>query len=480
MKGHIINLAWRRCVYVLALAALPLISETASQEVAAPLELGTAVVDITPPIGYRMSGYFYERLSTGVSNPLQAKVFVLRQGSQQLAWVFCDLVGIPAAVSSKVRDDAAAATGIPREHILLAATHTHTGPLYFGVLRDYYHHQATQKFGRDRQEPNDYPAELAETLTAAIQAAAKNAVAAELHARVAEQTGLAFNRRYVKRDGSVATNPGKLNPDVIKPAGPVDPEVAMLLFRRGEEAAAGLTVFALHCDTTGGTEFAADFPFFIERNLKRQFGETYISAFAAGACGDVNHIDVSHDRPQKGPEESERIGARLAATVAGAVPKLASIDEVRLAAAARVVSVPLQKFSASEVADARAKLDKVGTRELPMLEQVAAVKTVGVADYGVDALPMEVQAFRLSRSVALVALPGELFVELGLAIKQQSPFATTIVVELANDNPGYIPTRPAFAEGSYEPTNSKIEPGGGELLVNAAVELLEQLRGAVD
>jgi hypothetical protein len=252
--------------------------------------------------------------------------------------------------------------------------------------------------------------------------------------------------------------------------------VGLLQFRRGGKPVAGLTVFALHCDTTGGTEFAADYPFFLERELHKKLTGDYLSAFAAGTCGDVNHLDLSTDRQQKSFQESESIGTRLAATVLKAVVELPSVERPRLAAAMKTVSVPLQRYSKEEIASAREKLPKVGTRDLAILEQVAAVKIVGIGDYGMETWPMDVQAFRLSDSVAVVTLPGELFAELGLAIKQKSPFATTLVIELANDYPGYIPTRRGFAEGGYEPTNSKVAPGGGELLVDAAVELLNSIK----
>ena len=81
----------------------------------------------------------------------------------------------------------------------------------------------------------------------------------------------------------------------------------------------------------------------------------------------------------------------------------------------------------------------------------------------------------MSDDVAVVGLPGEVFVDLGLAIKRASPFATTLVVELCNDTPGYIPTRKAFGEGSYETVNSRVQPGGGEMLVEAASRLLKAL-----
>ncbi|HMO83936.1 MAG TPA: hypothetical protein PKC18_03350, partial [Lacipirellulaceae bacterium] len=202
----------------------------------------------------------------------------------------------------------------------------------------------------------------------------------------------------------------------------------------------------------------------------------YRSLFAIGPCGDVNHFDISQDRRQKGQDEAERIGSTIAATAIAALQSPTPIADPILAACSLTIKVPLQRYTFAEFAEARASLPKVGTREMPMLEQVAAVKKVGIDDYGVVDLPMEVQAFQLSSSVAAVALPGELFAELGLAIKRRSPYATTLVFELCNDYPGYIPTRRAFAEGGYEPANSKLEPGGGERLVDAAVALLKALK----
>ncbi|MBI3469199.1 MAG: hypothetical protein HY000_39855 [Planctomycetes bacterium] len=120
-------------------------------------------------------------------------------------------------------------------------------------------------------------------------------------------------------------------------------------------------------------------------------------------------------------------------------------------------------------------MHKVGSRELPFLKQVEAYKIVSLQMLEGATLPMEVQVFRLSNDVAIVGLPGEIFVELGLAIKQASPFKTTLVIELCNDAPGYVPTRKAFAEGSYETVNSRVQTGGGEMLVEAAGRLLKEL-----
>ena len=89
---------------------------------------------------------------------------------------------------------------------------------------------------------------------------------------------------------------------------------------------------------------------------------------------------------------------------------------------------------------------------------------------------MEVRVIRLSADTAIVTLPHEIFVELGLAIKQASPFRNTLVLSLCNDVDFYIPTRKAFAEGSYEVVNSRVKPGAGEALVAAAVGMLKELK----
>ena len=147
----------------------------------------------------------------------------------------------------------------------------------------------------------------------------------------------------------------------------------------------------------------------------------------------------------------------------------------RLAIKSAVVNAPLQRYSADEIKWARDSIDKVGTRELSFLDQVRAYKLLAIEDRGGDTIPLEVQVIRLDADVAVVGLPGEVFVDIGLAIKERSPFATTLVIELCQDAPGYIPTKKAFDEGSYETVNSRIAPGGGEMILEKAVSLLKAL-----
>ncbi len=437
------------------------------------LRAGIAVVDITPPLGYRMSGYFNERLSTGVSNPLRAKAVVLKQARESAAMVFCDIIGISQDVSSHARRQAAERTGIPAGNILIAATHSHTGPLYFGALRKHFHDTAVAEHGSDPCETGDYPSEFVAKLVEVITQADTAARPVRIEAGVTRQQGLSFNRRFRMKDGTVRFNPGVLNPDIVQAAGPIDPGVGIVFLKETEKASplAAIVNFALHLDTVGGTLYAADYPYYIEQSLREKYGDKFVLLFGTGTCGDINHIDVTKKERLK----TDYIGGTLGDTVSAATRDLKAVSAPALAVRSEVVQVPLQRYGPDDIAWARENIKKVGTPDLPFLDQVKAYKILSLELRGGDTIGLEVQVFRLSRDVAVVGLPGEVFVDLGLAIKQASPFATTLVIELCQDAPGYIPTEKAFAEGSYETVNSRIASGGGEKMTQTAIRLLKEL-----
>ena len=440
----------------------------------AQLTAGLAVTDITPPSGYRMSGYFSERLSTGTSNPLHAKAIVLRQGDTSAALVFCDIIGLSLEVTSRARRQAAERTGILATNILIAATHSHTGPLYFGALRKHFHDTAFAEHGSDPCEKVDYAGQLVEKLAGVIAQADAAAKPVRLAAGSAEQQGLSFNRRFHMKNGTVRFNPGVLNPDIVRTAGPIDPEVGMVFLREADgdnDAIAAMVNFTLHLDTVGGTKYAADYPYYLEQSLREKYGDKFVLLFGTGTCGDINHIDVT----KKERLQTDYIGRTLAETVKAKKESLKTVAEPLLAVRSGIIDAPLQQFGPDDVAWARENIKKVGTGELSFIKQVEAYKILAREMRPGRTIPLEVQVFRLSRDVAVVGLPGEVFVDLGLAIKRASPFATTLVIELCQDAPGYIPTKKAFAEGSYETVNSRIAPGGGELMAEVAIRLLKEL-----
>jgi hypothetical protein len=230
----------------------------------------------------------------------------------------------------------------------------------------------------------------------------------------------------------------------------------------------------LHLDTLGGTLYSADFPRHVQDELRKSCGERFVSLFAAGTCGDINHVDVTK-KASEGRRKTDEIGTMLGQTVSRRLPELKAVQSPSLAARHAVLEAKLQTYSPDEIARAKAAMELVADDSVPFLDRVEAFKITDLALRGGRTMALEVHAFRLSPDVAIVTLPGEVFVELGLAIKRASPFETTLVVELANAAPGYIPTSKAFAEGSYETVNSRVVPGSGEDLVKVAAQLLNEL-----
>ncbi len=429
----------------------------ATRDTTASLQAGIAVIDITPSVG----DVHYRGASTGVLDPLMAKAIVFHQGQEQAALVLCDVIGISFDQSDAVRKLASEKTNIPYENICIAATHTHTG-----------------RFSEKAAN------EMVQKIVQAVVEAQALAEPLELQVAVTEQHGLAFHRRFMMKDGSVRMNPGFLNPDIVRPAGPIDPEVGILLLRspKDHRAIASLTNFAMHLDTVGGSEYSADYPYFLEQSMKKELGEDFVSVFATGTCGNINHFDVSKPRPQKGHQTTTKyLGQTLAQTIVEAMTELKDVLRPSLAVRRTIVQAPLQEYTEEELAWANLPDDqrKPLIQERPFLQRFRASKIRSLAAmrqrWG-NTLPMEVQVFRLSDDVAIVALPGEVFVELGMAIKKASPFATTFVIELANNSPAYIPTREAFLDGDYEAVNSRIKAGGGEMLVDTALRLLRELK----
>lgn len=465
-----------------------------SASAAEPLLVGTAEVDITPPLGFPMAGYYHERLAEGTIDPLKAKAIVFRQGDQRAAMVVCDLTGISRDLCDVVRSRAAEQIGIPVTAIAISATHSHTAPDYTKHLYQYLQGRRVAVGSVPADQP-PYAEKLIGGIVQAIATADAQAGPAKIASGSATQvTPVSFNRRFVMRDGSVQTWRNLADPQVVRPAGPIDPEINFVTLASADGQVHGvLSNFALHLDTVGGMRWSGDYPYFIEQAVRKRLGPDVVSIFGAGCCGDINHSDPSRSERNR----TDFIGNSLGQTLDAALPEAKPLANDRLQVRSAVVNLPLQRPSGEQVERSRQLLQLIRNGgKVEFLDQVIAYKTLMIAQYRADTrtddaesllglglslayadvsdtIPVDVQTICLGDEVAIVFLPGEVFVELGLAIKQASPYRTTLVVELSNCvETIYLPTRAACAGGSYEVTNSTVEPGSGEMLVEAALKLL--------
>jgi hypothetical protein len=451
------------------LALLAILPLAASPLPAQPLEAGAAQVVITPPQGMPMAGYYSPRYSTGVHDDLQASALVLRQGKVTVALVACDVIHMPAQIVAQARRLIRSQSGMAESHVLISATHAHTGPVIPGG-------SARLDFGgKDGEMTRAYAAALPAKIADAVHQAAAALKPAAIRAAAGHEPTLTFNRRFHMTDGAVGWNPGKLNPKIVSPAGPIDPQVGVVSIESSTGAPLSTLVnYALHLDTVGGLDISADYPYTLSKSVAA--ARPGLTIFTLGCAGNLNHIDVKSARPQKGHDEAARIGSTLGAEVIRTLARLEA-PGARLVVASKIVQLRPAAHDPSEIEWARKTSATFGLpKPAPFLELVKAFRILDVEALAGKPLEAEVQVIGLNQDTALVALPGEIFTELGLAIKKDSPFKHTFVVELANGSLGYVPDRKAFGEGNYEAVSARCEPGSGERLVEAALTLLNRIK----
>lgn len=436
--------------------------------------IGLGEVECTPRLGLPLQGNFRDDYAArGVHDQLKAKALVVESAGTRVAICAVDVCLLDAANVAVFRAAASGATGIPAGNIMVCATHTHSGPALtdLGVM--------------PRCPEPDISAFLTDAARA-VAAADRSLAAAELSVGSAEERRVSFNRRLRCADGKTHMNWEGLDPGIVTSVlGPTDPELLALAVERGGRPAGALVNFGLHPAVLAGDNwlYSADYPGYLAEALCRIRGGEFVSIFANGCCGNVNHIDYTDRLQGRGYQMTQRIGYLLAVAAEEA---LASREPVRgnelCVASARV---ELERLRVPEA-------DYEGARRV--MEGVDVGKVAGQ----VDGLPPEFYAHMLVTmhekqgrrdwaevmcirigDVAVVGLPSEVFCELGLEVKRRSLARRTLVCELANDWFGYLPTREAFGQGGYEPSTGSTEyvPGTGEKLAEAAVAALHGLFG---
>jgi len=445
----------------------------AGPAVAAELRVGAAAVVISPPEGTPLAGYYSERGSKKILDDIYAKAIVVEVGDAKAALVVCDLISLPRHVVTEARRQIEAATRIPGAHVMLSATHTHTGPV---LARESALDElvgATSDLGRR------YTEKLPELIAKCVVEADKKLAPARASVARGKEEGISFNRRFLMKNGTVSWNPAKRHPDIAKPAGPIDPDVGVVYFDTSKNAPVATYVnFAMHPDTVGGEGVSADYPGVLSKLLADYRGSEMVTVFANGCCGNINHRDIRWLDPQKGPQEAHRIGTLLAGAVLRTAPDLKPLSVDSLLVKNEIVKLPLAPITDSDVESAREVVKHAKDPKTKFLDKVQAFKVLDVAARKGKPWEVEVQVIALGDEVAWVSLPGEIFVELGLAIKKSSPYPHTLIAELANGSVGYIPDQPAYAQGNYEVVSSRCASGSGELLVETAVRLLGQMQKA--
>lgn len=439
---------------------------------------GYADLEMNIPIGLRLCGTFTPRPSTGVHDPLRVYAHVFSQGTKHAAIVGCDLAMISPKVAEKVRLRLKNNPGISKEAIIIHASETHNAPDYFGEFREAFHNEAIkQNNGNDPAESIDFAKILEDSIVETVRKAYKSLEVSSVKYSSGLASGVSFNRRFHMKNGTIGWNPGKGNPNILKPAGPVDPAVPFIVIDQlKSKKRSVLWGFAMHLAILNDSKYAADYPFYVSKHLNAIYSGSG-THFAQVPCCDVIHIDVNNPKPQKSYQWAEVVGKTLAESIFSAIPKSNELKDFDLKSTSKTIHLKTKTYSQTEIEEASKKwLDPDIRNRLNFENKIKNATTMGIGlRYPSRKIPALIQIIQLSQDVAFVGLPGEIAVELGMYIKKKSPYKHTHVIQLSNDWPGYIPTQKIFSGGQYEAHVAKVQSGEGELLANETVKLLHKL-----
>jgi neutral ceramidase len=421
---------------------------------------GAVVADITPlSFPVEVAGSMSPILATETHDALSARCLVLDNGKSVIAMVVCDSCMIPRDVFDAAKQLASQKTGIPSSHIVCSATHSHSAVC------------ATPIF---QSKPNKEYLELLKTRIAeGVQKAFEQREPAKIGCALGNVPQHVFNRRWflrpdVKLDDpfdlgidKVRMNPQANHTSLVRPAGPTDPQLPILVVQAVDGRPIALWAnYSLHyIGGVPGKSVSADY--FGE--FAKQIGEVlkaanhsppFVAAMTNGTSADINNINFFEGTTSQPPfGQIQRVSADIAKAASIAYQRTVFLDWVPLEVRQEEIELGVRKPDATEIARAKELLASGGPGPWSDRRLIYASETLHMSEYP-NKVPVMLQAIRIG-DLGIATTPCETFVETGLAIKQESPFPITFTIELANGYNGYLPTPEQHALGGYETWRAK-------------------------
>jgi hypothetical protein len=445
---------------------------------------GAAAVVITPGLGVSLAGHTEDRLAENVHDELHVRSLVLDNSDTRIALVALDLIAANKERLGRIKHEIHGHTGIPLDHILISCTHTHSA--------------ATPVPWFQSNVEKGYLDWAGSRVADCVRMAVRRLQPARIGWAVGREDRVAFNRRFFMKPGTrlpnpvtgeedrVRMNPGELNPAIDRPAGPVDPDVAVLAVQKAggldDKPLAIYASYALHY--VGGnpaTDVSADYFGVVAELLdqltggpRRDSPTPFAGMLANGCFGDINNIDVRQHRKQTHPyQQIYSVAETVASAIHGAWKTITYRDWVPLAVREQMLDLEVRKPTAAEVQAAKEKLQRAPQGPLRDLNEIYARETVQLAEWPAR-FQTPIQVFRIG-DMGLCALPGEPFCQTGLNIKARSVLKPTMMVGMANDYAGYLPTEEQHALGGYETWRAKssfLEVKAATKIEQTSLELL--------
>jgi hypothetical protein len=408
--------------------------------------IGSIKFDITPDYPVSLLGYFNDRVSTGVADPLFCRVLAIGSGGARLLIVQIDNCLIPTVDAEGLREKISSETAYGSAEVLICTTHTHTAPALIGF------------YGARCEET--YRNELYQAILEKVKILPPDTPCAVRTTRFRAE-GLSHNRRWYMSDGKVVTNPPKGSKQRVKPEGAVDEDVILIgFFNDMDNPLALLVSISNHTDSVGGTDISADWPGFLEQYVEEGLGFPVNTVTLIAPQGNINHYDFDSLQNQTSLEEARRIGRAYADLILSNLPECRAMETENIDTALTYVDIGPREISktelqrACEILEAPDSSGDSGDLKAEDLEKSAALRIfarelIAFHETRPSSHSVPLQVLRMG-DIYVCGIPGEPFVEIGLELKRVLEKEIVIPVALANGYFGYIPLEACFERGGYE------------------------------
>lgn len=439
------------------------------------MKAGFYETEVTPPLGSGIPGYFGPRWANGVKQKLYAKAAVIDNGKNTVAFLVIDVLDLPIGLPQIVRERVSKETGIDKNAILIAATHSHTA---LPVRCDEFKDSDTVK----DQKIIETTALLAAD---AVILAYKQMKPCKISFSMGVAEGVSFIRQYYLKDGSVRTNPGYCQEEVDRHYGEPDTEFPIFFITDEEDNPLGaITSFALHHDTVTGEEYSSDYSGLVSKHLKNTYGLDFVTVFFAGFCGDINHLEFCNTDDDITTAEIAEVLAREFVVAADNRELLADDSlEVKM----ETVTVGKRKVEKEFIDSVKYLVENPpGPGDMTIADpysdrmKYAASRTV-LEWHDIDKrteFDVPVQVIKLGDCL-VYALVGEEFSHFAHKIRAVSPTEKNMCVSMAHsdDYRCYIPTKELFSPLVYESTiySALLEPDAGDKMSDKAIEMAKAI-----
>jgi len=491
-------MAMKKLLFVVVLAV-------AGIATAGEFKTGFARVDITPPLGVYMPGYYKFRHAKEVLDPLQINMVAFSDGVKTALVAQYDTEAISDFVADEMREAIVKATGVDRDAILLHASHTHDG----GFLVRKWKRNATAEERKacgslyDLSPLDDLYIDMVISRSAdAAVAAIRDLKPAKISYGRSVAKRISFGRRWRMRDGSVQTNPGTNHPDAMEPVDTADETVQVLRIDRTDAKPICVINFQTHPDVVGGETLTADWPGLTRAVFEAATMGEAICMVLNGTQGDVNHCNVKplpgelngltrdFDAVDRGYDHAKHMANVLAGAALSVWLKCVPAESGAVKFAMREVKVPAQKAKDSDKknlawadriwalhqAGKDAEISKeLGVYEMQLTTEVARAGRIRNMAKHDDFHYIPVWGISIG-DVAFGGFPGEPFNDIGVAVRKASPFKMTMLACLANGSRGYFPFSKAYEQDGYESATSPFGPSVADDLVAGETALLKGLK----